>query len=206
MAESARLLVPAVSTPFYLAAFGVICAGGQIFLHHTCYVAVLKWLTLSLFSYFATPMVVHVSWYDFLQGTLVAAVGMGISNAVALAIMATAATAFHAKGIWQLDSAAQTAEALRPIAGQFAFAIFCPGNYRHRTACRSSAGRIRGICSRGGQTLAGRTFPKPFEAKAFYGTIAAATAVGALANAFHIGPLKALVWSAAVNAIAARPR
>src|SRR5665213_123110 len=61
MAESARLLVPAVPTSLYLAGFVCICAGGQIFLHHTRYVAILKWLTLSLFAYLATLMVVHVS-------------------------------------------------------------------------------------------------------------------------------------------------
>ena len=46
---------------------------------------------------------------------------------------------------------------------------------------------------------------RPAEAKAFYITIAAATLLGALANFFHISPIKALVWAAAINAVTAAP-
>jgi Mn2+/Fe2+ NRAMP family transporter len=42
-------------------------------------------------------------------------------------------------------------------------------------------------------------------AKAFYATIAAATLLGALANVLHIRPIKALVWSAVLNALTAVP-
>ena len=52
---------------------------------------------------------------------------MGISNLVALAILATTAATLHAGGIHDLTSAAQTADALRPIAGSFAFALFALG-------------------------------------------------------------------------------
>jgi NRAMP (natural resistance-associated macrophage protein)-like metal ion transporter len=268
MAESARLLVPAVSTPLYLCAFGCICAGGQIFLNHTRYVAILKWLTLSLFAYVATLMVVHVAWRDILQGLfwphfsakkdfwlMVVAVlgttispylffwqasqevedtktepvreplrrkpsqgvsalarikwdtvmGMGISNAVALAIMATAAATFHAKGILQLNSAAQAAEALRPLAGSFAFVLFALGivgtGLLAVPVLAGSAAYALGEARRWPVGLS----RNPSEAKAFYTTIAAATAVGAIANVLHVSPLKALVWSAALNAIAAGP-
>ncbi len=47
-------------------------------------------------------------------------VGMAFSNLVALAIVVTAAATLHASG----ESSAQAAEALKPIAGAFAFAIF----------------------------------------------------------------------------------
>ncbi|HEX3837648.1 MAG TPA: divalent metal cation transporter [Steroidobacteraceae bacterium] len=268
MAESARLLVPAVSTPVFLIAFGCICAGGQIFLNHTRYVAILKWLTLSLFAYFATLVVVHVSWHDFLQGLLwphfswqkefwlmVVAVlgttispylffwqasqevedtktepvreplrrkpsqgvsalarikwdtvmGMGISNLVALAIMATTAATFHVKGISQLNSAAQAAEALRPLAGKFAFVLFSLGiigtGLLAVPVLAGSAAYALGEARRWPVGLS----RNPSAAKAFYATIAAATAIGAFANVLHISPLKALVWSAALNAIAAGP-
>lgn len=46
---------------------------------------------------------------------------------------------------------------------------------------------------------------QPKQAKAFYGTIALATLIGAIANMLHISPIKALVWSAVLNAIAAVP-
>jgi Mn2+/Fe2+ NRAMP family transporter len=46
---------------------------------------------------------------------------------------------------------------------------------------------------------------QPKQAKAFYATIALATILGAVANLAHISPIKALVWSAVLNAIAAVP-
>ena len=53
MAESARLLIPA---PTWLAVmfFGGVSTAGQVLLKHRRYVAVLKWLTLSLLAYFGT--------------------------------------------------------------------------------------------------------------------------------------------------------
>jgi NRAMP (natural resistance-associated macrophage protein)-like metal ion transporter len=268
MAASARLLLPAVPTAAYVVAFGLICAGGQIFMHHTRYVAILKWLTLSLFAYFATLAVVHVRWQDFLQGLLwphllaqdafwlmVVAVlgttispylffwqasqevedtkteplreplrhmpsqgrnelariktdtviGMGLSNLVAIAIMATAAATFHAKGITQLDTAAQAAQALRPLAGEFAFALFALGivgtGLLAVPVLAGSAAYALGEARRWPVGLS----RNPSEAKAFYATIAAATAVGAVANALGISPLKALVWAAALNALVAAP-
>jgi Mn2+/Fe2+ NRAMP family transporter len=46
---------------------------------------------------------------------------------------------------------------------------------------------------------------RPNQAKTFYGAIGAATLIGALANILSISPIKALVWSAVLNAIAAVP-
>ena len=69
MAESLRLLVP---VPVWLAvlSFGSISACGQIFLKHTRYVAVLKWLTLSLLAYFGTLATVRVPWIDLIRGLI----------------------------------------------------------------------------------------------------------------------------------------
>jgi NRAMP (natural resistance-associated macrophage protein)-like metal ion transporter len=268
MAESARLLLPIIPNPVYLLVFAVVCACGPIFLHHARYVAILKWLTLSLFAYFATLCVVHVSWPLFFAGlfwprfstgkdfwlTVVAVfgttispylffwqasqevedtktepvreplltkpsqggvalarirldtlIGMGVSNLVALAIMATAAATLHVKGIHQLDSAAQAAQALRPIAGQFAFALFSLGivgtGLLSVPVLAGSAAYALGE-SRGWPVGLSNA---PSQARLFYGTILAATLVGALANALKISPLRALVWAAALNAIVAAP-
>jgi Mn2+/Fe2+ NRAMP family transporter len=65
-------------------------------------------------------------------------VGMAFSNLVALAIMVTAVARLHANGIIDIDSAPQAAEALRPIAGPFAFAVFTLGNVG--TGCASPDG------------------------------------------------------------------
>lgn len=67
MAESLRLLAP---VPVWLGVlmFGLIAAGGQIFLEHTRYVAVLKWLTLSLLAYFGTLATVRIPWSELILG------------------------------------------------------------------------------------------------------------------------------------------
>jgi NRAMP (natural resistance-associated macrophage protein)-like metal ion transporter len=268
MAEASRLLLPSVPGWLFLAAFALVCALGQIFLHHKRYVAILKWLTLSLFAYFAVLAVVHVPWGEFLRGLfvphwqksrdfwlMVAAilgttispylffwqasqevediktepvrralrqrpaqgadalmrirldtlVGMGMSNLVALAIMATAAATLHQSQTQDLQSAAQAAEALRPLAGEFAFALFALGivgtGLLAVPVLAGSAAYALGEARRWPIGLS----RQPQQAKAFYGTIAVATLLGALANFLHISPIKALVWSAVLNALTAVP-
>src|SRR5438874_4335528 len=53
--------------------------------------------------------------------------GMAFSNLIAFFIMVTAAATLSAHGITHIDTAAQAAEALRPIAGDFTFALFGAG-------------------------------------------------------------------------------
>jgi Mn2+/Fe2+ NRAMP family transporter len=132
-------------------------------------------------------------------------VGMGISNLVALAIMATAAATLHHSHTLDLQSAAQAAEALRPFAGDFAFALFALGIV--------GTGLLAVPVLAGSAAYAlgeARHWPvglsrQPLQAKAFYGTIAIATLLGALANVLDISPIKALVWSAVLNAFTAVP-
>jgi NRAMP (natural resistance-associated macrophage protein)-like metal ion transporter len=132
-------------------------------------------------------------------------VGMGFSNLVALAILVTAAATLHAAGILQVDSAAQAASALRPIAGDFAFAIFATGiigtGLLSVPVLAGSAAYALGE-SRGWPVGLSK---QPLEAKAFYATIAAATLLGAIGNFFELNPVKALVWSAVINGIVAVP-
>ncbi len=68
MGAAMRLLIPQLPAWFYVGAFGAMSAVAQVVLQYTRYVAALKWLTLSLFAYFATLAVVHVSWRDLLLG------------------------------------------------------------------------------------------------------------------------------------------
>jgi Mn2+/Fe2+ NRAMP family transporter len=130
---------------------------------------------------------------------------MGISNLVALAILATTAATLHAGGVHDLTSAAQAAEALRPIAGRFAFALFALGiigtGLLSVPVLAGSAAYALGEARRWPVGLS----RQPLQAKAFYATITAATLMGAAANVLSISPVKALVWSAVVNAIVAVP-
>jgi Mn2+/Fe2+ NRAMP family transporter len=55
----------------YVVVFGIVCTLMQIFMRYTRYVAVLKWLTVALFSYIATMFVVDIPWGDVAKGLLV---------------------------------------------------------------------------------------------------------------------------------------
>jgi Mn2+/Fe2+ NRAMP family transporter len=132
-------------------------------------------------------------------------IGMAISNLVALAIMATAAATLHGANVKEIDSAAQAAEALRPLAGSFAFALFSLGivgtGLLSVPVLAGSAAYALGEARRWPVGLS----RQPKQAKAFYGTIAVATLLGAVANMLNVSPMKALVWSAVLNAIVAVP-
>jgi NRAMP (natural resistance-associated macrophage protein)-like metal ion transporter len=268
MAEASRLLLPTVPIWGYLLFFCAICMAGQIIFHHSRYVSILKWLTLSLFSYFAVLCVVHVSWLELLKGLvwpsftldrdfwlmvvailgttispylffwqaaqevedtkakpveapllrrpgqgpaalarirLDTLIGMGISNLVALAIMATSAATLHVHGLTEITSGAQAAEALRPIAGSFAFALFALGilgtGLLSVPVLAGSAAYALGEARRWPVGLS----RQPRHAKAFYAAIVAATLLGAAGNVLSISPVKALIWSAVLNAIVAVP-
>ena len=67
MADAAKLLVGGHAI-VYVLFFGVTSVVAQIFLDYKRYVAVLKWLTLSLFAYVAALAFAHVSWGEALAG------------------------------------------------------------------------------------------------------------------------------------------
>src|SRR6516165_10100753 len=69
MADAVGLLIGG-PVLIYVIAFGAFCAILQIFMAYRRYVAVLKWLTLALFAYFGTAMVVHVPWGEAALGLL----------------------------------------------------------------------------------------------------------------------------------------
>jgi NRAMP (natural resistance-associated macrophage protein)-like metal ion transporter len=132
-------------------------------------------------------------------------VGMGFSNLVALFIVLTAAATLHAHGDTDIQTSAQAAEALRPLAGRFAFTIFALGiigtGLLALPVLAGSAAFALGEALQWPIGLARR----PLKAKAFYGTIAAATMVGALLNFSSLDPVKALFWSAVLNGVVAVP-
>lgn len=132
-------------------------------------------------------------------------IGMGASNLVALFIVITAGATLHATGVTDIESSAQAAEALRPVAGPFAFVIFALGiigtGMLALPVLAGSAAYAVGEVQGWRVGLA----QKPRRARAFYGTIAAATAVGAAMNFSQIDPIQALFWSAVVNGVVAVP-
>lgn len=268
MAECLRLLTRSLPAWVWIALFGTVCTVLQLACSHTRYIAVLKWLTLALLTYFAVLAVVRISWLAVLKGLIVPGwssdrtlwlmvvallgttispylffwqagqevedtkadpqrvplrrkpaqgasalariridtlIGMGISNLVGLAILITTGATLYRSGIHQVTTAAQAAQALQPLAGRFAFVLFTVGligsGLLAVPVLAGSAAYALGEARRWPVGLA----RKPLEAKAFYGTIAAATIVGALANAASLNPMQALVWAAVINGIVAVP-
>ncbi|MFN5781775.1 MAG: NRAMP family divalent metal transporter, partial [Novosphingobium sp.] len=132
-------------------------------------------------------------------------VGMGFSHLVALCIVIATAATLHANGVREIGSAAQAAEALRPIAGDLAFTLFAVGIIGTGIlAVPILAGSAAYAVSETFGWTEGLN-RKPREAKAFYGVIVFATAGGIALNFIGIDPMKALYWAAVVNGLLAPP-
>lgn len=132
-------------------------------------------------------------------------VGMGFSHLVALFIILATAATLHAQGITSIESAAQAAEALRPVAGGLAFALFAIGVIgTGLLAVPILAGSAAYAVSETFGCVEGLD-RKWREAKAFYGVIVVATLGGVALNLIGLDPMKALYWSAVVNGLLAPP-
>jgi Mn2+/Fe2+ NRAMP family transporter len=131
--------------------------------------------------------------------------GMFYSNLTAYFIILATAVTLHAAGITDINTAAQAATALRPLAGDFAFILFALG--------------ILGVGLIGVPVLAGSGayalseamgWPSGLErqandARGFYGIIAVSVLAGLGIQYLPISPMKALFWSAVINGIVAVP-
>jgi NRAMP (natural resistance-associated macrophage protein)-like metal ion transporter len=132
-------------------------------------------------------------------------VGMLFSNLIAVCIVIATAVTLHQHGVTNIQSASQAAEALRPVAGEFAFAVFAVGIVgTGLMAVPVLAGSAAYAVSEvfGWKAGLSRGF---HEARGFYLIIAAATGVGTLMSLFELDPIKALVWSAIVNGVISVP-
>ena len=132
-------------------------------------------------------------------------IGMGFSNLVAFFIILSAAATLHKAGITDIQTSAQAAEALRPLAGDFAFLLFSLGiigtGMLAVPVLAGSAAYAVVECFDWGSGLD----KKLHEAKEFYGIIALATVGGVILNFMPIDPIKALFWSAVINGVIALP-
>ena len=131
--------------------------------------------------------------------------GMLASNLIALAIMIATAATLHVHGVTDINTAADAANALKPIAGRFAFALFSIG--------------IIGTGLLAVPVLAGSTAyavgdawgwktgldRMPWQATGFYAVIGAAVILGLGIDYSGLDPIKALYWSAVLNGLVAVP-
>ena len=132
-------------------------------------------------------------------------VGMAFSNLIALAIMITTAATLHRSGVTDIATSAQAAEALRPIAGDYAFLLFAlgilgTGMLAVPVLAGSAAYAVAETFHwRSGLDLA------PRKGREFYGIITLAILGGVALGFAPIDPIRALYWSAVLNGIVAVP-
>jgi NRAMP (natural resistance-associated macrophage protein)-like metal ion transporter len=132
-------------------------------------------------------------------------IGMAISNLVALSIVVTTAATLHAHGVTNIQTSADAAKALEPIAGAFAkviFALGVVGTGLLAVPVLAGSGAFALGEALGWHVGLAR---KANRAKAFYGAIVAAVAAGVVMNFTPIDPIKALFWSAVINGVVAVP-
>lgn len=185
MGAALNLLIGGNSA-LYTLLFGVVCVVVEVAMNYQRYAAILKWSTLSLFSYVAVVMVAGVPWgralaalvipeiqWNAAYATAVVAIlgttispylffwqagqeieeqhrhhakplcitpreagpelkrirldtliGMAFSTIISITIVYATAATLNAHGITDITTSSQAAEALRPIAGPFAFALW----------------------------------------------------------------------------------
>ena len=263
----ALVLVAGGHSPIYIVFFALVSLTLQIFIPFPRYAPLLKWLTLALFAYVGTVLVVHfpievvsstlvprLIWQSDYVAMLVAVLGTTISpylffwqasqeveeqratpgheplreapeqarahlarirtdtylgitfsNLIAFCIMLTTAATLNAAGITDIQSAAQAAEALRPLAGKLAFGLFAAGiigtgllavPVLAGSAAYAVAESFRWPIGLG-LTLA--------EARGFYSILIVATAIGVVIDLSGVDSMKVLIWAAVVNGVVAVP-
>ena len=132
-------------------------------------------------------------------------VGMLFSNAIALCIVLATAVTLNEHGITHILTAAQAAEALRPLAGEFAFAVFALGIIgTGLLAVPVLAGSAAFAVSEIFGWKAGLSHGF-HEARGFYAIIITATMIGAIIGSVEVDPIRALVISAIVNGVISVP-
>ena len=131
--------------------------------------------------------------------------GMGFSNLISFFIILTTAATLFPAGIHHIQTSAEAAAALRPIAGDFAFMLFAMG------IIGTGLLAIPVLAGSAAYAVA-ELMKKPaslkltaWSAKHFYGVIIIATLIGVGLDFSGIDPIKALIWSAVINGIVAVP-
>lgn len=131
--------------------------------------------------------------------------GMFYSDIASYFIILATAVTLHVAGITDINTAAQAASALRPLAGEFAYLLFALG--------------ILGVGMIGVPVLAGSGAYalseamgwheglelKATDARGFYGIIAVSVLAALVIQYSPISPMKALFWSAVINGVVAVP-
>jgi NRAMP (natural resistance-associated macrophage protein)-like metal ion transporter len=132
-------------------------------------------------------------------------VGMGFSNLIAFFIMLTTAATLHVHGVTDIQTSAQAAEALRPIAGRFAFLLFSMGIIgTGLLAVPVLAGSAAFAVAESFRWRRGLDL-SPMRGSRFYGVIGVATMIGVGLGFTRLDPIKALFFAAVINGFISVP-
>ena len=130
-------------------------------------------------------------------------VGMFISNTVMFFIITTTSATLHRAGIFNIQTAEQAAQALRPLAGDFAYLLFAIGIIGTGfLAIPVLAGGVSYAFAESYLWKEGLN-RKLKDAYAFYGVLIIAMVVGLLINFIGIDPIHALIYYAVINGLLA---
>ena len=131
--------------------------------------------------------------------------GMIFSNLVAFFIIVTTGATLHTQGITHIDTAAQAAEALRPVAGELTFALFAAGIIGTGLLAVPVLAGSAAYAVAEAFNLQGSLELPASRALGFYAVVSAATLGGAFLSATSIEPIAMLFWTAVINGVVAVP-
>ena len=131
-------------------------------------------------------------------------VGMGLSNGIAFFIILSAAATLHAHHI-EVNTTADAASALKPIAGNLAFALFSLGIIGTGMLALPVLAGSAAYAAAGTMKWRNSLALQVNLAKQFYAVIAVSILGGVALTFTHFDPIKALYWSAVINGLAAVP-
>jgi NRAMP (natural resistance-associated macrophage protein)-like metal ion transporter len=131
--------------------------------------------------------------------------GMFFSNLIMYFIILTAAATLHAHGKTDITTARQAAEALRPLAGNFAYLLFTLGLIGTGMLGVSVLVGSSAYAIAEAKSWRGSMADKPRDAKKFYAVMGIAMAIGLAMNFAGFNSVKMLFWSAVINGLLAPP-
>jgi NRAMP (natural resistance-associated macrophage protein)-like metal ion transporter len=132
-------------------------------------------------------------------------VGMLVSNLIAFFIIVTTAATLNAHGVTKIETAAQAAEALRPIAGELTFALFAAGIIGTGLLAVPVLAGSAAYAVAETFGLRGSLELPANRALGFYAIVGAATLGGGALAATNIDPIAMLFWTAVINGVVAVP-
>ena len=132
-------------------------------------------------------------------------IGMGFSNLVAFFIMLTTAVTLNLHGVTDIQTSAQAATALRPIAGDFAFLLFSAGIIGTGLLAIPVLAGSSAYAMAGAFRWKNSLERAPMDAKRFYAIIVVSTLLGIALGFTPMDPIKALYWSAVINGVISVP-